>query len=375
VKPFRLAGIARARGMTLVELLLAAGLFAILLLAVFRILSQFLDVWDKAELRRMQVEEASGVSELFAADLDALEPGPRGDLLAEWAFFDADGDGRAESKWPRVRLVRYASDGELARMQAGLPPDERLVGEGLIEVVWAVMPAHRGSRDKDLRSVGAVWRGERVYGPERGNDVSFFDQRYLSSAGVPRPGSTHEVSTGCLWIGMQFATQTSLLDGSSANGASADGGWEIGVEVGDTVASWDAWRLGRPDAERHAWNDPAAFLPEPSDAPLLPRRVRLEFEFERQADFKRRTRLASYLGQQDGSLDVEDGRRVPEAGAHVLVDAEWMLVTGLIGDSLSVRRGQRGTESVPHEAGAMVHWGKPTVREVPIATHREDGDL
>lgn len=353
------------RGMTLVELMLAAGIFAVLLLAVFRLLQQFMDLWDKAELRRMQVEEASGVSELFAADLDALEPGARGDLLAEWVFFDADGDGTSETKWPRVRLVRHASDAEVARMQAGLAPDERIAGEGLIEVVWAVLPAHKGSRDRSLLSIGGVWRGERVYGPERGADVSFFDKRYLSSGGVPRPGSTHEVSSGCLWIGMQFATQTSLLDK----------GWKVGREPGDTVASWDAWMRGRPEADRHVWNDPAAFLPEPSDAPLLPRRVRLELEFERMADLKRRTRLSAYCGQQEGALEVEDGRRLPDAGAFVLIDAEWMQVTGVTGDSLGVRRAQRGTPAAAHEAGALVHFGRPTVREVPIATHREDWDL
>jgi prepilin-type N-terminal cleavage/methylation domain-containing protein len=354
------------RGMTLVELLIAAGIFAVILLVVFRLLQQFLEVWDKAELRRMQVEEASGVAELFAADLDALEPGARGDLLAEWVFFDVNADGTAETKWPRVRFVRHASDAELARMQAGLPPDERIVGEGLIEVIWAVLPAHPGSRDKDLLSLGRVWRGERVYGPARGADVSFFDERYLSSTGVPRPGSTHEVSSGCLWIGMQFATQTSLLENS---------GWKIGRELGDTVASWDAWARGRPNAERHVWNDPAAFLPEPSDAPLVPRRVRLEFEFERPADAKRRTKLSAYCGQQEGALEAEDGRKLPDLGAFVLIDAEWMQVTGVIGDSFTVKRGQRGTPAAAHEAGAFVHFGRTTVREAPIATHREDWDL
>ena len=118
------------RGLTLVELVLSAGLLAILLAAVFQLVRQFMGVWEKSEVRRMQVEEATGVSELLAADLVALEPGPRGDLLAEWVFFDHDLNGTAETKWPRVRMVRHASPAELARLQAGEQADARLAGEG-----------------------------------------------------------------------------------------------------------------------------------------------------------------------------------------------------------------------------------------------------
>jgi hypothetical protein len=351
--------------LTLIELVLAAGLLALLLAAVFKLVQQFMGVWDKTELRREQVESATGIAELCAADLDALEPGPRGDFLAEWAFFDHDGDGLAETKWPRVRMVRHASPAELARLQAGELREQRLAGEGLIEVIWTVLPAAPGTRDKDLRPHGRFWRGERIYGPNRGADVSMFDAKFLSQGGAPRPGAAQEVSAGILWVGMRFATQTSILHE----------GFELGVEADDALASWDAWRRKRPDASRHFWNDESDFLPRVSDAPLLPRRVLLEFEVERESEFKRRTRVRGYFGPQDSSFDVDDDAKLPEPGAHLLLDSEWMLLVSVSGRSASVKRGQRGTQAAPHEAGTLVHFGRATAREVPIATHREDWGL
>ncbi len=353
----------RRAGLTLIELVLAAGLLAILLTAVFKLLDSFMTVWQKGETRRMQVEEAVGVGELCARDLDMLEPGPRGDLLAEWAFFDTDGDGVAETKYPRVRMVRHASQVELARLQAG--ETEKQAGQGLIEVIWTVMPAYARSQEKDKRALGLLWRGERIWGAAREADVSFFDDKYFSSAGVPRPGTTNEVSSNILWMGMEFATQTSLIHD----------GWKMGREIDECAPNWDAWGRGRANALRHEWNDAAKFLPKAGDTPLLPRRVRLSFEFERTNDFKLRARTLRYVGAQDGGFEVDDATRVGAQGGYILIDSEWMQVTSTLANTVSVRRAQRGTQAAPHDAGLLIHWGTAMVREVPIATHREDWDL
>lgn len=351
------------RGLTLVELVLAAGLLAILLAAVFKLLDQFMGVWEKAELRRMEVEQASGVSELLAADLDALEPGPRGDLLAEWVMFDLDGDGVGESKWPRVRLVRHASDAELARLQAGL--DEKLVGEGLIEILWAVTPTFAGTRNLDERPFGLLWRGERVYGPPRGADVSFFDSKAFSGGGTPRPGAAHAVTSNVLWLGVSFATSTSDLRE----------GWKLGPGLEECPRVWDAWARKRPDEDRHPWNEVAAHMPRAAQTPTLPRRVRLELEFESLADFKRRTRLTRYASPQDTAVEVDNSEKLPALGEHVLIDSEWMTVVSVSGRTVSVRRAQRGAKAGHHDAGALVHFGRTLVREVPIAQHRGEWGL
>ena len=349
----------RSAGLTLVELVVAAGLMTILIVALLTLVDDFLGLWQRSELRRRTAEEASGVVGLLSGDLVSLERGPRGDLLAEWVFFDTDGDGVAESKWPRVRLVRHASPRELALLQAGREQPER--GEGLLEVVWAVLPARAGVPDADRRAEGVLWRGERIYGSEEG--LSVFDPRFLSSTGHPAAGSVEEVSNGVLWLGLEFATQTTLLYD----------GWRLGSGLEHAVASWDAWKRGRANAERHVWNEFGASLPDPALRPLLPRRVRLEVELEQERDLKRRTRLVRPAEPADSTLAVEDGRRLPRArGAFVRVGAEWMQVTAVSGDSVTVRRGVRGTAAALHERGALVHYGGTLVREVPLSTGQED---
>jgi len=350
------------RGMTLVELVVAAGLLSILLVALLALMDDFLALWEKSEARRAAVEESSGVVELLAVDLAGLEPGPRGDLLAEWAFFDTDGDGVNETAWPRLRLVRHATPREIALAQAARA--EKLPGEGLFEVVWAVLPARAQASDPDLRSEGVLWRGERLVGDPDG--LSFFDAGYLSSRGYPTPGTTQDVSRGVLWLGLSFASQTSNLRD----------GWTLGSDLGDVWPCWDGWMLGRANTDAHVWNEFGEGLVRPADRPLLPRRVRIELELERERDLRRRTRLSKLVEPGDGVLTLDDGSRVPsERGRHVRVDAEWMEVLSVSGSQLSVRRGARGTRPMLHKSGALVHHGEAVVRELPIALQQEDWGL
>jgi hypothetical protein len=249
-------------------------------------------------------------------------------------------------------------------------------------VIWTVLPAQAGPKATlaagaagagagagagaasaaDRRAEGFLWRGERLYGPDRGADVSFFSEEYLGRSGAPRPGSVDEVSGGVLWLGIQLATQTSLIHER----------WNLGQDLGDVAASWDAWSRARPSAEQHHWNEAAAGVPPARGRPALPRRVRLELELEHADDLKRRTRLAQALEAQAADLRVVDGRRLPAPGAHVLVEGEWMEVLSTSGASAAVRRGARGTQPALHPAGALVHHGRSAVREIPIGTFRED---
>jgi hypothetical protein len=117
-------------------------------------------------------------------------------------------------------------------------------------------------------------------------------------------------------------------------------------------------------------------MPAARGRALLPRRVRFEMELERPLDRLRRTRLAQPAELGETAILVDDSDRIPrEEGAHVLVGTEWMQVLSISGSSVAVKRGERGTKSVSHKAGAMVHYGLRLVREIPIATYREDWNL
>jgi len=361
-------------GLTLIELLLALGIFAFLVLALFQILDRSLSLWRRAETRRGLLGQAATVSELLARDLAGLEGGARGDLLAEWVAFDTDGDGVEDSKWPRLRFVRQASASDILRL-----PGERgeapLAEDGvtalprfdaaLTEVLWLLVPASLS--EPDARAEGTIWRGERAISDS--STKSFFAPDFFGRSNRPPAGAVEEVGGGILWLGVLFATQTSIVHDE----------WKL-AESGDCLdcaaTSWDAWNRARPDAQIHAWNEPGAGMPAVRGRVLLPRRVRFELELERPIDRLRRTKLAQPTEIGDTAIVVDDPQRIPrEEGAYVLVENEWMQVLSLSGSSVAVKRGERGTKSVSHKAGAMIHYGLRLVREIPIATYREDWNL
>jgi hypothetical protein len=368
--------------------MLALGLLALLMLAVIQLFDRALGTWRTGETRRAVMEQAAVVTDLLVRDLRGVESGPRGDLLVEWVLFDTNGDGIKETKWPRIRLVRQASGAEVARIKR----DARLAEEAKVrartrdkstaplgttlgevvqiersspeqlEVVWMVVPA--SFTDKDARSEGVVWHGERLV-----TDIatrSFFDPQFFGASNMPPGGETELVTGGLLWMDVMLAAQTSVVHD----------GWKLANDVSGAATSWDAWSRDRPDASLHPWNEKQAGMPAARSRPVLPRRVRIELEIERPIDRIRRTRLVEAIGNQEVVLRVDDGRAMPfEPDSFVLVDAEWMKVGTIDGGRVVVQRGQRGTTPANHAKDALVHWGLRMVTETSISTYREDWDL
>jgi hypothetical protein len=228
--------------------------------------------------------------------------------------------------------------------------------------VWLVVPA--SLTEKDARGEGVLWRGERLV--TDASTKSFFAPDFFGRSNRPPAGATDEVGGGLLWLGTLFATQTSIVHD----------GWKTGPDLDCAATSWDAWSRGRPEADVHPWNEPGAGQPRVRSRPLLPRRVRFELEFERETDRVRRTSLAARVEVADADFQVDDGEKIPrEEGAYVLVDAEWMRVLSVEGRNVAVKRGERGTKVAEHPRGTMVHYGQRLVREISVATYREDWNL
>ncbi|HIG11141.1 MAG: prepilin-type N-terminal cleavage/methylation domain-containing protein [bacterium] len=347
----------RRSGFTLIELVLAAGLMTLLMVAVFGLIEGSLNLWRKSETRRNLGEQASVVSELLARDLRSLESGERGDLLVEWASFDTDGDGLKETHWPRLRLVRRASAAEIARMQAGSEDPAEASG-ALIEVAWVIRSMDL--KDPDARAEGLIYRGAQPV-PEVRED-SLFHSNFISPGGAPDTARLDEVTAGLLWFQPLFATQTSIVHD----------GWVLGPNLADAATSWDSWNSERPDPNQHTWNEPGTGMPRVKDQALLPRRVRLEFEFERAIDRRRRTHTLARMELDDATFEVDDGRLCPPEGTFIKLDGEWMELRGVRGDRVTVKRAQRGTQAMIHDAKALVHWGLTLVREVSVELYRED---
>ncbi len=355
---------ARERGgFTLVELLLAVGLFSILILALLRLVDTSLTIWGRTDETRELSEMSAMVLDLLAEDVHALEGGPRGDLVADWVLFDLDQDGVTGAPRPRLRLVRNVDAADLERL-VPRPEEGASTAEtferGLAEVGWAWLP---GGSSGDGRVLGTLWRGERDVSERE--TLSFLDPGFFGPSGKPPPGSLHEITGGVLWFNAWFAGQTSVVHSA----------WQLGDGLSDCSASWDAWRKERPNAELHAFNLPAAGMPRAKDVPLLPRRIRVELELEREHDLRLRTRLAEEVLVDATQILVQDGRKLPPRDALVLIDEEWMRVLAVQGNRLAVERARRGTRATLHPPGTLVHHGWRTVREIPVSMTREDWDL
>lgn len=400
-----MSGGTHRRGLTLVELIAAAGLASVVMLALVRLVDSASALWTKGEQRRAVLEQATATAELIARDLRALHAGARGDLVVDWFPHDVERDGKVERLWPRLRFVRTASPADLARLRAraiaeaarvargardedplgalsveeldalargaevddpsALPPVD-LQGIGLMEVAWVIVPrATKG----EARYEGLLLRGERMLVPN--SAPRLLAQDFLDKNGRPAPDLVEEVTGGVLWCDVRLATQTTALDATKP-----DGGWRIGRELTDAATSWDAYGAARPNPDLHVWNEPAPGMPPPRAEPALPRRVRIELEVERPRDTARRTRVAVDAEPDDVSIAVENGDGLAEVvGRHVLVDGEWLLVKSVTGDSFIAERARRGSSRRRLPGGAMVHFGEPLVVEVPVALHRDDWAL
>jgi prepilin-type N-terminal cleavage/methylation domain-containing protein len=349
-------------GFTLVELILAVGLLSLLIAAVLRLVDTSMTIWGRTDENRELLEVGGAVLDMLAADVNALEGGRRGDLLADWQLFDLDRDSVSGAPQQRLRWVRHLGAAGMQRLTRDPEaPALETFERGLVEVAWALLPST--STNPDERAIGTLVRGERRVGDE--GTLSFFDRGFFGVNGKPVPGSLYEVTGGVLWFNAWFATQTSVVHE----------GWELGPELEHCASSWDAWNKGRPSSEQCAFNTVPAGMPHAKDVPLLPRRVRLELELERPRDLKLRTRLANAANVEDATLSLRDGRRLPPVGEAILVDDEWMVVRAVNENRVTVERGRRGTRATTHPVDALVHYGWRAVREIPVAMTREDWDL
>jgi hypothetical protein len=350
--------------MTVVELVLATLLASVLMVALMQLLDTTLKLWSRGETQRATIEQAGGVARLLAHDLRSLHGGAQGDLLVEWVTFDLDDDGVREKSWARLRLVRQASAAESSRMtqltptRAGADPN---AVPALVEVCWVVIPI---SKQGEERAEGRLLRGERRIGERLIGErqASCFDRDFFDSMQSPPAGALDEVTGSVLWMGLAFASRTTLtIDG-----------WEIGNQPTNGSGSWDAWGRERPDPLLHAWNVSAADIPQDALVPSLPRRVRIELEFETARERDRRTRLVDAVDPTMTSFEVQSGEYLPrEEAGHILIDREWMELLEVRGERVRVRRGARGTDPNSHASGAMLHHGARVVTEVPVAAYSE----
>lgn len=407
--PRSLAPSRQRAGVTLIELVLATGLAAVIVGVIVTVSRTAMEIWSRAETSRDAREVAAVALGTIATDLRQLHPTAEGDVLVDWQGYDAERDGAIERLWPRLRFVRDASARELdaiARRAAaraadeaadaadagpgttGVPPGAAreaadllapaalapgTFSPGLAEVLYAVVPMED---DGPGRFAGTLVRAERVH--RAGTPPLFMSEDVFPRRGVfpADEAGAIELVTGLLWLEPLMATRMTRIRGAADEGDAPP--WRVGPGLTSAATSWDAWGRGRPDADLTELNDPAPGMASPGERPLLPRSVRLSIEVMKPGLLGRAPTLRRPLDPEETVLDLTTTRTLLESRpTWVLVGPEWMRVGAISPrqDTVSVRRGGRGTAAVRHEIGTTVLFGEPASMEVPVPLYQDRWEL
>lgn len=355
--------------MTLVELLVAFGVFLILVGMLVGLSTTSLDMWQEGEARKDSYDRGrqvldqvtDDVRNLFADTQWYTLDGRR--LVHAGLYCDTKGAGQ------RLRFVRVGHE-DLMRTD----PDKKLIrprSEGhytdLWEVAYLLNPEGRPT---------GLYRGVRYF-DRNAVDATLLEERTLEntkSAAFAR--DFHLLDSGVLWIGYKFWTKfTTTWDTAysvrqsqrlmkqldTRKDATADK-----ARVGPSLA-WDSSR-GRI-AEFGIFykqlneNDPDFAYPEI---------VQVTVVVESQAHEAVGAKLAAPVDEGSTAVILHSGRGVPEPPDFVLVNGEWIGFTGKEGTTLTgLKRGQRRTKARAHELNSPVRFGETFTTDVAIPAYRE----
>lgn len=396
--------VGRRGGFTLVELLVAMGIFLVLGTSLMVILRGGLATWRRSEARQESFAAAQSLVSQLAEDLrSAVAPHDTpldgmGEVEARM-LCDVDAAGRqrlflvrtlkAESEHPITGLagttigadrnVDYREDLEEAR-------ESRLRATGgAMEVAWVLGPDD------------VLYRGVKAPPGPPGSLFADQDPYELSppTATAPggRPGATPGPAPGAPAARDDAAALPPLLRPFAMNVIHLElrfwtqytTSWDPGSpprrrlqanEKSGPLLYWDSTRavLAPEDDDRRRFDTfvSRASLTDPRDD-LFPAKVRVELTVREHPAAGSSTFLTRPASRSDAELYVQDPGRLPPKG-HLLLDREWVKYDEVQRDRVVVAqngRGARGTAAVEHDLVEVVV-GRSFVVIVDVPAWRED---
>jgi hypothetical protein len=390
----------KSAGYTLIELLLAMGLFAALSTGLIALLARSSEFLASGASQTETMDSLQTFAESFSGDVATMASRPDSDtgrpdvrLYCDWIGTDVTGDNKADVTNQRLFFVRFmpgeATSG--TTREAGAVPgakdymnqvdDEAKAKDGklrapggLMEVFWTALPD-----DKEDLAVMKIWRGYRA--PPGGPDTLLPVKAWRDpQAGPKEKGPTkpadvraaaRPVLSGVLYFGVEFwSRKTTTWDS------------KVSAKNGGPLATWDSTRGILPqgdDLDSFPWSkksspNDASSLDDPTDD-TFPRKVRVTCVVE---ELGRNARVG-YLGEDlladAKSIVVSDTRFFPTSETSqrfVKIDTEWLEVGQPEGNTIPVvRRGARGTAATTHSSGTKVHHGRSFISEYDIASFRD----
>jgi type II secretory pathway pseudopilin PulG len=370
--------------MTLIELLVAMGIFSILGMTLALFLQQGLSTWRTGEARRELYEEAQSLLSQLKDDLRAVASvAPAVPGAPSRARFLCDLDEQNRQRLTIVRTIAGEARHPLASLagkavgaDADLDGvDDRAEGTadrlrptgGLMEVLWAMDPVEDG----------VLLRGTRA--PALPEATSLFALETVRDAARLRRAA-HPVSTRVLALEMLFWTPVTRSWDPSAPA-------RLGARPGERSGPswvWDSTRAllppspGARDDEFRFFRGEAS-IDDPDDD-IVPERVRVTLVLREDGPRAPWNALSEPLREGDTQMRVFNaspfvGRdRVLRVGKGPA--AEWVRVKSIDAASNLVRidvggRGLRGTRPRRHDAGTDVITGSAFSAEVEVPAWSE----
>ncbi len=390
-------------GFTLLELLLAMSIFSLLGVGLIALLSRTTDFMTKGASTTETLDALQTFSEAFESDISTLytqndsEVGlPYVRLYSDLVEVKVDDDQQADTRTQRLFFVRMIPNEATARttrlsgrnvdaekyLDQDSDLDEAIAGDlkatgGLMEVFWMAMP--------DSMDDVAVMRLYRGFRSPIGGEGSLLPTRVSTdpSALENERGAMHRkevlavakpILAGVLHFGVDFwSRKTKSWDSEQAPGA------------GGPLQVWDSTRAILPRGSGfqgfyysklsgNRTDDADSSLNDPTDD-TYPRRVRVTLVVEELGRNAKVGRLTEPLPEDARFVRLSDTGHIPRSDTtsrFIKIGAEWMSFEDIDGDTLTgLRRGQRGTLAMNHDAGAAAHYGRTVVREYTIATYRD----
>lgn len=392
----------RRGGFTLLELLVAMGIFVMLGTSLMVILRGGLATWRRSEARQESFAAAQSILSQLAEDLRSMVAphdtplDGMGEVEAR-LLCDVDGAGKqrlflvrtlkAESEHPITglagttigadRVVDYREDLEEAR-QARL----RATG-GAMEVAWVMGPGdvlYRGIKAPP-GPPGSLFADQDPYelAPPTIADptAALTTPAGAGAAGAADPTALPALlrpfATDVLHLELRFWTQYSDTWDERhppRRRLQAD-------EKSGPLLYWDSTRAvlaaqDEDDRRRFDTFRARGSLTDPRDD-IFPAKVRVELTLREHPAAGSSTFLTRPAGPTDTELYVQEPGRLPPSG-HLLLDQEWVQYDEVVKDRVVVSpggRGARGTTAAAHDLVEVVS-GRTFVLIVDVPAWRED---
>lgn len=354
----------RTTGMTLIELLVATGIFLFLGSALIMFLNVGINMWRVGEIRREAFERAQAIMDTIGSDLTSTFPDPSNGTKGrvEVIFLsDTDANGRQ-----RVRFVRtlegemrhpvtqhagtltgayfdYDYDADAEQLDMGML---RAPG-GLQEIAYLLDPRaeldlmYRGARSP-IGGPTTLFHDDQLYSWDEADELP------VGPASLLRP-----VADGVLHIEFRFwgqDTESWIYDENYPERSVATIEWD---STGGLLAA-EGEELD--ESSRHEFRDD-----------VFPSRVQIVLVL-RPARAARFGQLSTSLSESDDTIQVDRTTHYPDgAFQYVKIGDEWIRYGRKTKNSFDeVERGVRGTIAAEHERGTPVLYGTTFTRIVRI---------